>query len=304
MSRHIEGKVSQLTRAMIVSAWLLILLLLPSLSKAQRLLIDDFDVGIKSGTTTPYVVSLTVTQTTDPAGHSCCVTAAPSLIEVFLIEGELVLREVGNGNAIPWLDFDSMPIDSNRDFVGESRATVAGFSNILTVLTGNVTSDGISGRFSIGAGGGLPSGQPINYDFNLFAEGGLRVEYPLSSYLALHLESGVGLDILDAPETVETPEELFLVLRDDLNAPEADWWLVTLSGGEIRSFDLDTLTFQPGLRPTLQGPTTGIPDPVKFSDFPETQGEEVTVFFGIDTTQNGIVDEAGLIGVGYTFYFN
>lgn len=304
MKQHSEGRFSILAKATLISGLLLILSMAPSLSEAQRLLIDDFEVGTKTGTTTPYVVSLTVTQTADPAGHSCCVTAAPSLIEVFLIEGDLVLREVGSGNSIPWLDFDPMPLDSNRDFVGESRATVAGFSNILTVLTGNVTSEGISGRFSIGAGGGLPSGQPINYDFLISAAGGLGLVHPFSSFLALQAEVGIGFILEDVPSDQERPEDLFLVLRDDLKAPEADWWLVTLSGGEIQSFDLNTLTFQPGLRPTLQGPTADIPEPVRFWSIPEDQTEEITVFFGIDTKQNGLLDEGDLIGVGYTYFFN
>lgn len=304
MKHDLESKGSTLVKATIVSGLLLIFLIVPSLLKAQRLLIDDFEVGIKSGTTTPYVVGLTVTQTSDPAGHSCCVTAVPSLIEVFLVEGDLVLREVGNGSSVPWLDFDPMRLDSNRDFVGESRATVAGFSNILTVLSGNVTSDGITGSFSIGADGGLPGGLPINHDFQIVAEGGLRLEYHFTSFLAMHAEVGVGISLIDVLEDEEKPEELFLVLRDDLKAPEADWWLLTLSGGEIRSFDPNTLTFQPGLRPTLQGPTTDIPAPVKFTDFPTEQSEKITVFFGVDTQQNGLLDEGSLVGTGFTFWFN
>lgn len=304
MKQDMERKNSTLVKVTIVSGLLLILSMLPNLLKAQRLLIDDFEVGIKTGTTTPYIVSITTTQTSDPAGHSCCVTAVPSLIEVFLVEGDLVLREVGNGNSVPWLDFDPMRLDSNREFVSESRATVAGFGNILTVLSGNVTSDGITGTFSIGAGGGLPGGLPINHDFQIIAEGGLRLEHHFSSYLAFHAEVGVGFDFIDILEDEEKPEALFLVLQDDLNAPEADWWLLTLSGGEIRSYDPNTLSFQPGLRPTVQGPTTSIPAPVKFTDFSESQTEKITVFFGIDTRQNGVLDEDLLTGVGYTYWFN
>ena len=74
MKQRIEGRDSMLAKATIVTALLFILLLASSLLKAQRLLIDDFDVGVKSGTTTPYIVSLTVTQTLDPGGHGPFVT--------------------------------------------------------------------------------------------------------------------------------------------------------------------------------------------------------------------------------------
>lgn len=304
MKQQVEGKYSLLAKSTIVGVVLLILALIPNLLKADRILIDDFEVGIKEGTTTPYVVVLNTTKTTDPAGHSCCVTPPPSLIEVFLLEGDLVLREVDSGNVIPWLDFDPMVLDSNQDFVSESRATVAGFTNILTVLSGNVTQDGITGSFTIGANGGLPGGQPIIYDF-----GFLAAEWDLFTsefaYLALRANVGMGVDFIDVLEEVDKPEELYLILRDDLKVPEADWWLVTLSGGVIKSFDLETLTFQPGLRPTYQGPTTDIPEPVRFTDFPELSapGEDITVFFGIDTNQNGLLDEELLGGVGFTFYF-
>ncbi|GJM12551.1 MAG: hypothetical protein DHS20C12_09540 [Pseudohongiella sp.] len=304
MKQQVEGKFSLLAKSTIVGVVLLVLALIPNLLRADRILIDDFEVGIKEGTTTPYVLSLTTTKTTDPAGHGCCVTLPPSLIEVLLIEGDLVLREVNGGNAIPWLDFDAMVLDSNRDFVSESRATVAGFSNILTVLSGNITQDGITGSFTIGADGGLPSAEPIIFEFAIPT---VNYEFFISqySYLGLQATTGLGIDITTAPEDIEAPNELHLILRDDLKAPAADWWLVTLSGGVIKSFDLETLTFQPGLRPTYQGPTIDIPEPVKFSDFPELppQGEDITVFFGIDTNQNGLLDEDLLTGVGYTFYF-
>lgn len=301
MNQRVEGKVSLMAKATIVCLLLLLVLLLPNFSQAQRIIIDDFPVVLKDATVV-VTSELAVTQTSDPGGHSCCVTAPPSLVEIFLTEGDLVLREVDGGSVIPWLDFDPVPVDSNLEFIAESRATVAGFTNILTVLTGNVTADGIEGRFSIGAGGGLPGGQPINYDFLL--EAATNIVRPFSSFLAVHVEVGVAISLIDVAIEEEKPDDLYLILRDDLIAPEADWWLVTLSGGEIRSFDLNTLTFQPGLRPTYQGPTIDIPEPVKFFDFsllPDVS--ETTVFFGVDTVQNGILDEDLLIGTGYTYYF-
>jgi|GEM_PF-5752676 len=301
MNQRVEGKISLMAKATIVCLLLLLVLLLPNFSQAQRIIIDDFPVVLKDATVV-VTSELAVTQTSDPGGHSCCVTAPPSLIEIFLTEGDLVLREVDGGSVIPWLDFDPVPVDSNLEFIAESRATVAGFTNILTVLTGNVTADGIEGRFSIGADGGLPGGQPINYDFLL--EAATNIVRPFSSFLAMHVEVGVTISLIDVAIEEEKPDDLYLILRDDLNAPEADWWLVTLSGGEIRSFDLNTLTFQPGLRPTYQGPTIDIPEPVGFFSFSQLiPSAETTVFFGVDTVQNGILDEDLLIGTGYTYYF-
>lgn len=308
MNQRVEGKISLMAKATIICLLLLVVLLLPRFSQAQRITIEEFPVTVKENfelipPTGVAFSKIVVTATSDPGGHSCCVTPPPSLIEVFLTEGDLVLREVDSGSVISWLDFDPVPVDSNLEFIAESRATVAGFTNILTVLTGNVTADGIEGRFSIGAGGGLPGGQSIDYDFLI--ESLVSPIIPFSSYLAVHLQAGVGISIIDVGPEEEAPEELYLMMRDDLIAPEADWWLVTLSGGEIRSFDLNTLTFQPGLRPTYQGPTIDIPEPVGFFSINQLLLDtETTVFFGVDTIQNGVLDEDLLIGTGYTYYYN
>ena len=303
MKYHIEGRVSIFAKSALASALLLILVLAPRLLKAQTIPAEDLPILLETGATELRQANLTVTQATDPAGHSCCVTAPPSLIEVFLIEGDLIFRENQNGNAIPWLDFDPMPIDSNLEFIGQGRATVAGFSNILTVLSGNVTQDGIAGRFTIGADGGLPSGQPLVYDFLLEAAVGLGLTVQFSSYIALHAEIGVGFVLIDVPEEEEKPENYYILLDDDIRATAADWWLVMIQNGTIHSFDVNSGTFVPGLRPTYQGPTVDIVEPVKFWTSSEPPSGEVTLFFGIDTTQDGIVNESELIGTGFTFYF-
>jgi len=307
MKYHNEGRVSILAKATIVCALLLILVLASSLLKAQGIPIENLPVLVKTGTTEPRQVNLTVTQTSDPAGHSCCVTAPPSLIEIFLIEGDLVFRENQSGNVIPWLDFDPMPIDSNLEFIGQSRATVAGFSNILSVLSGNVTQDGIAGSFTIGADGGLPNGQPIIYDFLLEAAiglGGLGVVFPTTSYLSISVPLlSTGFVIIDVPVEEEKPEDLYILMDAQGGVTDAEWWLLMLVGGDLFSFDINSGAFLPGLQPTYQGPTVDIPEPVKFWTFSESPPEQITFFFGIDFVQNSILDETGLIGTGYVYFY-
>ncbi|PCI78947.1 MAG: hypothetical protein COB20_05925 [SAR86 cluster bacterium] len=303
MKHHIEGRVSILAKLTLASALLLILVLASSLLKAQAIPVGDLPIILKTGTTAPRQANLTVTQASDPAGHSCCVTAPPSLIEIFLIEGDLIFRENQNGNVIPWLDFEPMPIDSNLEFIGQSRATVAGFSNILTVLSGNVTQDGIAGRFTIGADGGLPGAQPIIYDFLLEAAIGLGVAIPTTSYLSIHTEVGFVFSIINVPLEEEKPEDLYLLMDAGGGGTDAEWWLLMLIGGDLFSFDINSGTFKPGLQPTYQGPTVDIPEPVKFWTFSEPPTGEVSFFFGIDTSLDFLLNEEELIGTGFTFFF-
>ncbi len=306
MKYHNEGRVSILAKATRVCALLLILVLASSLLKAQGIPIENLPVLVKTGTTEPRQVNLTVTQTSDPAGHSCCVTAPPSLIEIFLIEGDLVFRESQNGNVIPWLDFDPMPIDSNLEFISQSRATVAGFSNILSVLSGNVTQDGIAGSFTIGADGGLPNGQPIIYDFLLEAAiglGGLGVVFPTTSFLSVDTEAGFGISIPIVPVEEEKPEDLYILMDAQGGGTDAEWWLLMLVGGDLFSFDINSGNFELGLRPTYQGPTIDIPEPVKFWTFSEPPTGEISFFFGVDNALDFILNETELIGTGYTYFY-
>lgn len=304
MHQQIEGKATLLAKATIAAALLLGLLLIPSLLRAQELSDLDTPTILKSGTTDVTQASLTVTQTSDPAGHGCCVIAPPNLLEIFLLEGELVFREIGSGNVIPWLDFDPMPVDSNLEFIGQSRATVAGFSNILTVLSGNITQDGIRGTFSIGADGGLPGGQPINYDFLIDAVVGLGITLPRSSFLSIHAQVGVSTSIIEVNPDDEKPESLYLLMEDGLGGTDAEWWLVMLIGGDLFSFDVNTGTFVSGLRPTYTGPTLDIVEPIEFWKFTKPNLDSpFTIFFGIDTILDMLVNEPDLIGQGFTFYF-
>jgi len=304
MKHHNEGRVSILAKATIACALLLILVLAPSLLKAQGIPTEDLPVLLKTGTTEPRQVNLTVTQTSDPGGHSCCVTAPPSLIEIFLIEGDLVFRENQNGNVISWLDFDPMPIDSNLEFIGQSRATVAGFSNILSVLSGNVTQDGIAGSFTIGADGGLPGGQPISYDFLLEAVTGLGVVIPTTSYLSIYTGVEFSISIVDVLVEEEKPEDLYILMDAEGGGTDAEWWLLMLIGGDLFSFDINSGTFQLGLQPTYQGPTVDIPEPVKFWTFSESPPGQISFFFGVEAALNFLLDETELIGTGYTYFFH
>lgn len=317
MKRHIEGRVSILAKATIASVLLLILTMVPNLLKAQGVPGADLPLTIKTNVSKDVYIGvsfglgpfsgpadLTVTGTDDPGGHTGFVIPPPNSIDITLDIGFLfAFAPVLSGNKPPWLDFPPMALDDNLEFSGESRATVAGFPNILTVVSGKFTNDGVIGTFNIGAGGGLPGAQPIAYDFLLGTTGGLDFIIPFSSFLSLNAIVGLAPELIDIPEAERKPTNFYILMNDGIQATEADWWLVLLQGGETLSFDLNTGTFVPGLRPTYQGPTIDIAEPVKFWSFPESPTGEVTLFFGIDTTQDGIVNESELLGNGFTYYF-
>ncbi len=71
---------------------------------------------------------------------------------------------------------------------------------------------------------------------------------------------------------------------------EADWWFAhALPSGEVRSFNLAALSFEPGASPTHQGPLADLPR----VELPGVTGLEPgvhTFYFIVDTMQNGALD--------------
>ena len=49
-------------------------------------------------------------------------------------------------------------LQSDGSFQVEGRGTVAGFPNTLVTFTGTLTTTGLTGTYTLGAAGGLPSG--------------------------------------------------------------------------------------------------------------------------------------------------
>ncbi len=96
---------------------------------------------------------------------------------------------------------------------------------------------------------------------------------------------------IDASETIELSVSL---TAGDFTGSEADWWIALAPpSADARSFNLSTLTFEPGLSPMYQGPLVDLPE----VDLPGLAGLDpgvYTFFFIVDTVKNGVLDMANL----------
>lgn len=261
----------------------------------------EMNIGID---TPVQQVDLVVTDIDDPGGHSCCVIQPSLSIGIFLEDNFKFSFSAVDSPAPPaWLDFPSMPLDDNLEFTGQSSATVAGYPNITTVVSGGFTPEGVEGSFRVGADGGLPGGQPITYYFELSHAEGLDMIIPASALMEVDLLSSSEAEITAVEQGERTPVNFYLSMIPDSDAADLDWWIVMLAGGEFWYFDLNTGQFEPGLKTTYQGPAINVPEPVHFWSLPQSISGEATLFFGIDRNRNGEVDESSLVGTGYSFYF-
>jgi len=259
--------------------------------------------------TAPQIATVTVDGSSDPAGHSCCVIAPPSELEVFLFGGSLVVREPNGANNVPWIDLAAMALNANSEFYGESIGTVAGFSDIKTTVSGTIEQDAIYTTFTIGADGGLPTGQPLTYNLSLFP--GLNAEWFQTQYLSFHTQVGISISILSEENLcpVQWPSndglEMFVTMEvEDGAEGDADWWLVMLTeDGDFFHFDLETGQFEPGLEATFQGPVMNTPQPISVLPVIYPPTNNTVIVFGVDKNPNGNLDLELLEGTGFTFYF-
>ena len=262
----------------------------------------------------PQIATVSVDGTSDPAGHTCCVIAPPSELEVFLFGGSLVIQEPNGTNAVPWIDLAAMAITGNSEFYGESIGTVAGFSNIKTTVSGTIEENAIFTTFTIGADGGLPTGQPLVHNISILP--GLTGEWFPTQYLSLFAQAGLRLDFISQEDIQSAPwpggpdngVELFISMEVDEPEEEegdADWWLLMMSeDGEFYYFDLNTGQFESGLEATFQGPLTDIPEPISVLPVVHPPSNNAIIFFGVDRIPNNQLDLGLLQGTGFTVWFN
>lgn len=284
------------TISLYLRSLLLLLLLVPAILTAQ-------EITIVSGVVEEQLFSSRVINTDDPAGHSCCVWAPNGQVLVGLNDGAIFITDSSGGVLSGWLDFGPMKVDAQGNFTGESTATVAGYSDIESIISGFVEQDEIIAQVSVGANGGLPGGQPIVFDFGISGIQGIITPTP---YLSMHVETGMALSII--PEEVENEEQIpggFLLTMDSKgDGTDAEWWLVMLIGSDFYSFDINTGTFVPGITPVYQGPLIDAPDPVQFWEFGDMpKPQDFTIFFGVDYQLDSVVNEESLIGTGHHYYY-
>lgn len=251
-------------------------------------------------------VEVEVTLVTDPAGHSCCVIAPPSLIEVYLLEGELALDAAIASGAPEWFSFGPMAIDDNFEFSGQSTATVAGFSNVQTTVTGVVEDGFISAKFDIGVGGNLPSGVAITYYTKVVPPTYHELYFarPIGALFGNPLVNGLGVTFEPRGISDDQPIDLAVAMDTGGETGDADWWLVLLHGDDFFYFDLTTGQFEPGLQSSFQGPLIDVLEPVQvLNQFNPSFTDEFTIVWGTDRTANGTLDIDSFRGNAFEYYF-
>lgn len=92
----------------------------------------------------------------DSAGHADFILM-PSNIDLEVFQSEISIR-----GPDPWVEVNGTLADDGS-FTATGTGTVAGFPNIAVTFEGTLTSDGLAGDYTMGAEGGLPTGQPITY---------------------------------------------------------------------------------------------------------------------------------------------
>lgn len=225
----------------------------------------------------PPPTTVTVTETIDPAGHSCCVDRPPSQWLITRSGNQLSLA-AATGSA-SWLPV-SGSIGSDGSFNLSGLFTVAGFSNVNTSFTGSLQGGNMTATVVIGTRGEL-FGTPITY--KLSGQGtaapirpAVRVDgfrHQVASDQAALRRLSVSLDP-----------------GDQVGQP-AEYWVVAQAGGQLYSLN-SQLQWTPGLTPYYAGPLAQVsylplPHTVLPAEIP--QGS-YTLYFGVDTRVNGSLD--------------
>ena len=93
----------------------------------------------------------------DPAGHAPFIGEMPNQLTV-TVTGSTIT--ISGGGAFVRV---SGTLAGGGAFVATGTGTVAGFSGTSVSFAGQLTDDGITGEYTMGVNGNLPTGQPITY---------------------------------------------------------------------------------------------------------------------------------------------
>lgn len=280
-----------------LNTFLTILLLTPAALNAQS-------VVMKSGTTIPQLANVTVVSTSDPAGHACCTEPPPAQLEIRLELGKLWISEPGGIEGT--FGFGDLTVSEDLEVNDERRSTVAGFTNVQTILYAFVGRNTLELEYTIGADGGLPTGQPIIHELVLSPALGTEWFFDELTPDTLGLQAALGNSfIYIAEEETQSDAAIDLFLLMDINGEDtnSDWWIVLLHDDLAFSFDLTTGQFEPGLIPTYQGPLIDVLEPVQLLDDYLPPSNDFTIVFGVDADPNGLVDLDLLRAAGYHYFY-
>jgi hypothetical protein len=194
----------------------------------------------------PPPVTETITHVTDPADHSPFVNAPPSMVRIAEYNGTMNMSS--GSTSASWLPMTGT-IMPNGSFSLASTATVAGFSNVTSTFIGNVQGDNYMGKITVGAGGQLPTHQAISWDVTI-------PRTPQSTMLAMrvngfrHQHTASSADLLRPSVSVKAGSAA---------GTPGDLWIAASTSGFFFHFNLDTMSWQQGLAPSLTGPLSDVP---------------------------------------------
>ena len=265
-------------------------------------------VELATDTTEPETVNTFIRSTTDPAGHGCCVIPPPSQLSFFLNAGTVNFSQAPGISIPTWFDFGPMSLDPNLGFSGQSRSTVAGFEQILTILTGSITAeDNIEAEIRIGADGGLPDGQPITFAIDIKPQ--LLFAFTNSPSISSNFNLDLGtlsegeISITEQEFTPDSALDLFISINANNDNSEADWWIVMQdntadAGSDLFFYNLAVGAFSPGLQPTHQGPLLSIPEPFNLLEGFVPPSNDFVIVFGVEKSRNGELDLGLITAIG------
>ena len=124
------------------------------------------DVDLAADSASPFVPGYSgtvngVQYETTQNDHTCCIASTDFPNTITLNVTAPVAGDDANivsfGGTGSWVAV-SGTLQSDGSFQVEGRGTVAGFPNTLVTFTGTLTTTGLTGTYTLGAAGGLPSG--------------------------------------------------------------------------------------------------------------------------------------------------
>lgn len=234
---------------------------------------------------------LNIQQVTDPAGHSCCAEAPPSLVELVIENGLMILRAFTGST--PWLPI-TLNLNESGGVSGSNTATVAGFGGIQNSVSGQFQEDKLTAKISLGTGGGLPQGLAISYDVTITPKEPwpwLFEEAAPELSPAIRVNGFRGEHIIMAGE----PVTVGVSLQPGANTESADWWLVAEAQGSYYSYDVASANWIPGIVPVAATPAMPLGATSLFTFENSLPAGEYRFHFGLDPTPNNTLELETLI---------
>lgn len=245
-----------------------------------------------------------ITDTLDPAGHTCCVSPPVEKVGLYYSDGGMEIAAALKGIDPKWLKFSSIAVDDSLAFVGENSTTVAGFTGVTSTISGVIEAGKITAKVTIGSKGKLPTGQPIVYDLCLTPTHGDKLfitEGDLPS-LDLKVTTDAGVNILDRGIREGSLLNLGLTIDTEGLAGPADWWILMADGAQLSSFDLSASAFKLGIEPTFQGDLSDLATAAHWLLDVPPPSKDFIIVFGVDRNRNGQLDVESLSTTGYRFH--